>query len=133
MSVSPDFVALCVIGAIILANNLGLLERLGVKPQANAEAAAEIAIKDQTIERLRTERNRAREAATQLEATRSIEPVLEQLHANAALQKDVLDRLVHHNGSFAHMEASMKELVESLKLLTGFIAGIVELPQKERS
>lgn len=126
---SPDAIALAAVAVLYLANALGLLERLGVRRTA-ADAAAELDIANRTIDRLRKERNQEHDRAQQLESTHSLTPVLAQLEAHATLQQQVLDRLVHHNGSFAHMEASMKELVESLKLLTGFIAGIVELPPK---
>lgn len=146
MGVSPDFVALVVLAVLGAGAYFGLWERLGLKNRTVASAAAELDIANTTIDRLRHERNQAREQARQLEATRSLEPVLAQLSASAEIEKQVLDRLVHHNGSFAHMEASMKELiatireerqraraegqemVESLKLLTGFLAGLAELP-----
>lgn len=132
MHVSPDFVALCVVGVIILGNYLGLLDRLGIRNKSATDAAAELAIREATIERLVGERDKARAEKAELAATRSLEPVLAQLQAHADLQKQVLDRLVHHNGSFAHMETSMRELVESIRLLTGFVAGVLELPQKEK-
>lgn len=125
---SPDFFALVLVAAVYGLDRFGLLDRW--KTKSSADAAAELAIANRAIDRLRHERNQARDHAGKLEATRSLEPVLAQLEANAQLQKDVLERLVHHNGSFAHMESSMKELVESLKLLTGFIAGVVELPTR---
>jgi hypothetical protein len=128
--VNPTFIAL-VVGLTVAALErfTTVLDRF--KKKSTVDAAAELAIANITIERLRHERNQAREEKLALETVRFVEPVLTQLQANAELQKDVLDRLVHHNGSFAHMEASMKELVESLKLLTGFIAGVVELPRRD--
>lgn len=132
LPVTPGWVAAVIVLTVAaLERYTTVLDRF--KKQTTADAVAEISLKDQTITRLRHERNQAREEKQALETVRFVEPVLSQLQANAALQKDVLDRLVHHNGSFAHMESSMKELVESLKLLTGFIAGIVDLPQREKS
>lgn len=127
--VSPEFIVAVVVGLVIaLERYTTLLDRF--KKKSPADAAAELSIASTTIQRLRAERNRALEIAAALEKTRSFEPVLAQLEANAELQKQVLDRLVHHNGSFAHMEASMQELVKSLQLLSGFIAGVVELPTR---
>ena len=132
MHVTSDFVAVCVVGAVYLANILGLLDRLGIKNRSATEAAAELAIREATIERLVGERDKARDETNTLAATRSLEPIISQLAANAELEKQVLDRLVHHNGSFAHMEASMRELHEGLKMLTAFIAAALDLPQKEK-
>lgn len=124
--ISPDFVALVIAATIYALDRFGFLDRF--KKKSASDAAAELAIANQTIERLRAERNHGREVNMRLEQTRSLEPVLAQLETNATLQEQVLERLVHHNGSFAHMEAAMNTLVESLKLLTGFIAGVVEFP-----
>jgi hypothetical protein len=115
---NPTSIAVVVVAVIYLANAVGLLDRLGVKSRSASEADAEIAIRDRTIDRLA-----ARNA--ELEATHSMTPVLEQLHQNAGLQAEVLDRLVHHNGSFRHMETSLREIAEGFKLMTGFIAGAV--------
>lgn len=131
MHVTPEFFALCVVALVAGLDRFGLLDRW--KKKSAADAAAELAIAGETIRRIRAERNQAIEVARKLEQTRSLEPVLEQLHANAELQAQVLDRLVHHNGSFAHMEEALSTMGEGLKLVTGFIAGVVDLPVKHPS
>jgi DNA-binding Xre family transcriptional regulator len=129
MHVTPEFVAAAVVAAIVMLDRYTtLLDRF--KKKSASDAAAELAISEQTISRLRDERNKALRAAQKLEQTRSLEPILEQLHANAELQASVLDRLIHHNGSFKHIEESLAEIREGLRLMTGFIAGVVELPIK---
>lgn len=103
------------------------LDRFGYLPKrrTSSEAAAELDINARTIDRLSVDLNHAREQLLALEKTRSLEPVLTQLRQNAELQAQVLDRLVHHNGSFAHMERSLREISEGFKLMTGYIAGAV--------
>lgn len=123
---TPEFIALCIVGVVVGLDRFGVLDRF--KKKSAVDAAGELAIAERTIERLREERNQARNERRRLEQTRSLEPVLEQLSENAKLQAQVLDRLVHHNGSFRHMEESLSEIHEGLRLLTGFIAGLVELP-----
>jgi hypothetical protein len=68
---------------------------------------------------------------SELRATRTMEPILRLLQSNAQVQGQVLDRLVHHNGSFKHMEESFGEIHEALRLLTGFITGITDIPTRE--
>lgn len=123
---SPEFIGLCVAGVFVALDRFGVLDRF--KKKSPADAAAELAIAAETIRRLRDERNQALNVAAKLEQTRSLEPVLEQLHANAELQAQVLDRLIHHNGSFKHMEVSLGAIAEGLKLVTGFIVGVADLP-----
>lgn len=123
---SPDFVALCAVAVVFMLDRFSLLDRF--KRKTVAESAAELTIAGSTIERLRGERNRALEAVRLLEQTRSLEPVLEQLHQNAQLQAQVLERLVHHNGAFKHMEESLRLIVEGMKALTGTIAELHDLP-----
>jgi hypothetical protein len=127
--VSPDAVVAVVVGSVIaLERYTPLLDRF--KKKSAADAAAELAIADQTIHRLRDERNQALEVARELRGKTSLEPVIDQLAANAELQAQVLDRLIHHNGSFKHIEESLGEVRKGLQMLTGFIAGVVELPMK---
>jgi len=122
---NPTSIALTVVAILYLANALNLLDRLGVKSRTASEADAEIAIRDRTIDRLHDELTHVSARNAELEASRSMTPVLEQLQQNAGLQAQVLDRLVHHNGSFRHMETSLREISEGFKLMTGFIAGAV--------
>lgn len=129
MHVSPDAVVAVVVGSVIaLERYTPLLDRF--KRKSAADAAAELAISEQTIHRLRIERNQALATARELRGKTSLEPVIEQLQTNAELQAQVLDRLIHHNGSFKHLEESLGEVREGLRMLTGFIAGVVEIPLK---
>lgn len=123
---SPDFVALCAVAVVFMLDRFSLLDRF--KRKTVAESAAELTIAGSTINRLRSERNGALETVKRLEQTRSLEPVLEQLHQNAQLQAQVLERLVHHNGAFKHMEESLHLIVEGMKALTGTIAELHDLP-----
>lgn len=129
MHVSPEFIGLCVVAVVAALDRYGLLDRF--KKKSAVDAAGELAIAERTIERLRDERNQARVERQKLAETRSLEPVLEQLNENAKLQAEVLDRLIHHNGSFKHMEESMGEIREGLRILTGFIAGVAEIPMRQ--
>lgn len=114
------------LGAIVAVALVYALDRFGYLPKRRTteEAAAELKIKDQTIVRLRRERNEARDEKAVLVNVRFVEPVLAQMQDNAKLQAEVLDRLIHHNGSFKHMEESLGHIEEGLKMLTGFIAEV---------
>lgn len=132
MSADLNTITVAVVAACYFANVLGLLEWAKPTKKTATEAAAELSLKEQTIERLRRERNEARDEKAALANVQFIEPILTQLHENARLQSEVLDRLVHHNGSFKHMETSLREIAEGLKLATGFIAGLVDLPLRHQ-
>lgn len=113
-----------VIGSFYGLDRIGILERLGIVRPSASVAATELEISDRALER-------AKARIHELEATRSLEPILaqitavsQQIGANAQIQSDVLDRLVHHNGSFAAMEKSLGHVEHSLGLLSGFIVGI---------
>jgi len=113
---SPDAVAVVVVGVVYFADRFGLLDRLGLRRTAQ-EAAAELEIRQQAIDRLRAERNEAREKVLKLERTHSLEPILDQMHANATLASEILDRLVHHNGAFAQMEKSLAAIAHGLDVI----------------
>lgn len=113
--------ALLVVGVIYALDRFGYLP----KKRSSSEAAAELEINARTIERLRVERNHAREQLHALEQTRSLEPLLDRIEHMADLESQVLDRLVAHNGSFKHMETSLREIAEGFKLMTGYIAGAI--------
>lgn len=128
--------------AIVFALVIVGLDRFGlldwIKPKSASDAEAELQIADRTIDRLRHERNEAITRANQLALERTNEPVLEvlsriadQLAQSADSQSDVLDRLARHNGSFAHMEASLGVVADGLKALMGTIAELHDLPMKE--
>lgn len=123
---SAEFVALVVVAALYLANSLGLLEAVGLKKKGSADAASELLIADRTNKRLADENRELRTAKIQLEQE-ALSPILTALHQNAELQGQVLDRLVHHNGSFKHMETALGEMAQGMKLLTGLIAGLHDL------
>lgn len=123
---------------LLVLNQLGVLDWLGLKRKSAADAAAELEVSDRLAKRLRDERNHAREEVAQLALQRTNEPVLEllravaaQIEANADAQTQVIDRLAKHNGSFAHMEASLGTISEGLKALMGTIAELHGLPLTE--
>lgn len=127
-----------IVGVFIVLDRIGLLERLKLTRPSASAAVSELDLADRTIERLRGERNEARDKAAQLALERTNEPVLEVLHAiaeqlgqTAASQVEVLDRLAKHNGSFAHMEQAIADLSEGLKALLGTIAELHNIPLKE--
>jgi hypothetical protein len=101
------------------------LDRFGYLPKKKtpADSVAELEIRDMKIERLETE----------IAEWKANKPLLELLKQIAETNSHVMDRLVHHNGSFKHMEESLREIGEGLKLITGFIAGVLEIPVKEKN
>lgn len=128
-----------IVGAV--AGALWVADRMGWLPskKSSADAAGELSIAEKTIKRLRGERDRERIRAEKLAQERTNEPVLEvlgeisrQLAQNAQSQSQVIDRLATHNGSFAHMEQSLDQLREGMRLLTGFIASIADIPVREK-
>lgn len=125
MTVTPEFVALVVVGIIVGLDRFGLLDRF--KRRTAVDSVGELAIADRKIRRLESQVAEMRAQKVEL-VEGALRPVLEQLGENARLQAQVLDRLVYHNGSFRHMERALGEIHEGLKMLTGFIAGIAELP-----
>jgi hypothetical protein len=129
--VNPTTIAVTVVAVLYLLNALGLLDRLGFKTRSAQDADAEISIRDRAIDRLHGELASVNARNAELEASRSMTPVLEQLKQSSELQAQVLDRLVHHNGSFRHMETSLREIAEGFKLMTGFIAGAVGVPKSD--
>lgn len=118
------------IAALVIAgvDRMGLLD--WIKPKSAADAVAELELRDRTIERLRTERNAALDKAAELQRTRSLEPILDQLAENSRLQAQVIDRLAAHNGSFAHMEKALGTVADGLKALMGTIAELHDIPLK---
>lgn len=105
---------LAALAIVAIERYTSLFERLGLKSKSPTDAAAELAIAEHTIDRLREERNKARDAARELAAKTNLEPVLEQLGENARLQAAVLERLAQHNGSFEHMRESLESIGGSL-------------------
>lgn len=122
--------AAVIVGAAfwMMLERAGLLERLRlVRPKA-ADAIDELQIADRTIARLRSELAEVRAQKVELEKE-ALAPILELMKQNAEANKQVLDRLAHHNGSFRHVEESLREVRQALTLhadgmqaLTGTIA-----------
>lgn len=137
------------LGIAIVAVVIFWADRMGWLPskQSPADAAGELSIAEKTIARLRHERNLEHERAEKLSQERTNEPVILLLHEisaqlaetakaqveNARAQAQVIDRLAKHNGSFAHMETGLGEVIESMRTLTGLIAELHDLPLKGRS
>jgi hypothetical protein len=133
MHATPEFIAAVIFAVgVLLDRYTTLLDRF--KKKTPVDAGAELAIADRKIERLEAQVSELR--AQKLELVESaLHPVLEQLAENARLQSEasktngqILERLIHHNGSFKHVEDTLGHIDESFKLMTGFIAGLVELP-----
>lgn len=110
-----------IIAVIFALDKLGFLERLGlVRPSAGV-AASELEIADRALTRKDHDLGIAHARIRELERTRSQEVVLEQIIGVTKLQSEIFERLVHHNGSFAHVEGSLRVIEESLKTLSGYI------------
>jgi chromosome segregation ATPase len=130
--------AAVVVGAAIwlMLERAGLLERLGLVKPKTADALDELQIADRTIERLRSELAEVRAQKVELEKE-ALAPILELMKQNAEANKQVLDRLAHHNGSFRHVEQSLREVrdvlalhAEGMQALTGTIAELHGLELK---
>lgn len=119
-----------IFAAIVVAfDRFGLLERLGVvKPKAT-EALDELQLSDRKVLRLQDEIAELRAQKVQLEQE-ALSPILELMKTNAELNAQVLQRLKHHNGSFAHMEETMHFVAEGMKALVGTIAELHDIPLK---
>lgn len=132
------------VAALAVAALVYALDRFNLLPKrrSSADAAGELLIAERTASRLRSERDQERARADKLEATRSMEPILDRLDKTAELQAEaarqqamVLERLSHHNGSFRHMEETWREVKGSLvdihrsfETLTAFVATLQGLP-----
>lgn len=115
--------SIVIVAAVVLAGVSKGLSLLGWNPfvkhhRTSSDMLAELEFKDRQISHLELEKHA-------LERERSLVPVLDALEKNAQLQSKVLDRLAHHNGSFAHMEQAMGHIEESLRLIVGYIVASV--------
>jgi hypothetical protein len=116
-------------------------DRMGWLPakKSTADAVAELEVADRKAERLQIALDAALARAKLLEDARLSKPVLDALAVNTQLQGQILERLAAHNGSFKHMEASwaanataMRDIVNSIQTLSGWIAELHDLPMRGR-
>jgi hypothetical protein len=121
---------LVVDAAVVIVGVAKVLDWFGWLPKKKtaADAAGELEIADRRVVRLESQLADLKAQNAKLEATRSLEPLLALIQTNGEQQAQILDRLIHHNGSFRHMERSLGQVHESLKMLAGFIAGVADVP-----
>lgn len=131
-----------VAGALYWAGRMGWLP----EKKSVGDAVAELEVADRRNARLQIDLEAAVARAKVLEDARLSKPVLDALAENTKLQAqstklngEILARLAAHNGSFAHMEETMKEsaqgmrdVVASIQTLAGLIAELHDLPMKGR-
>ena len=140
-------IAILAAALILTLDRFGLLERFGlvVKPKSTGDFESELKLADRKLVRLEAEHAALQVKADTLEKERSITPVLttvavvlDLVEQSAHTQNKVLDKLVDFNGTLARLAEGLREATEAqhtsteaLKLVTGLVIGVNDLPVKE--